>query len=112
MLLTTPLKTKGLLHEPPAVCSIRICLDGCESAYLGVAIEWSLAPSLDRTLRNGVSHIAHSVVSLYGNPNPNKSDMDRGILPRTKTDVAFCLSSNVVQMCNKFRESPATAYLP
>ena len=110
MVPTTPLELKRQLHKGPAVCAIRICLDGCKSAYLGVAIGRGVVPNWDRTWQNGASHIAHSVILSYSNPNPNKTDMDRGVLPRNKIDMTFCSRSGVAHMRNELRKSPATAY--
>ena len=89
MVLTIPLKTKRQLHKGASVCEIRICLDGCKPAYLGVAIGRGLVPNWDRAFQNGTSHIAHFVISLYKNLGPNKSNMDCGILIRNKTNIAF-----------------------
>ena len=110
MLPTTPLKTERRLQKLPAVCPIRTCPDGCKPTYLGVAIGGSLVTNTYRTWQNSAIHIVHPIMSLCRNPNPNKSDMNRGILPRKKTNMAFCLRSSVVQMCKELRESLATAY--
>ena len=110
MLPTTPLELKRQLHKGPAVCAIRICLDDCKSAYLGVAIGRGVVPNWDRTWQNGASHVAHSVIPSFTNSNPKKLCIDRGFLPRNKTEMAFCSRGVVVQMRNELRESPATAY--
>ena len=108
MVPTPLLETKRQLHKGPAVCAIRICLDGCKSAYLGVAIGRGLVPNWDRTWQNGTGHIAHSVILSYR--NPNKTDMDRGVLPRNKIDMTFCSRSGVAHILNELRKSPAMAY--
>ncbi len=90
MVPTTLPETKRQLHMGPAVCSIRICLDGCKTASLGMAIGRDLVSNWDGEWQNGAIHIAHSVIPLCTNSNPNKSYMVRGILTRNKTDVAFC----------------------
>ena len=110
MVPTTPLELKRQLHKGPGVCAIRICLDGCKSAYLGVAIGRGVVPNWDRTWQNGASHIDHSVILSYRNPNPNKTDMGREGLPRNKISMTFCSRSGVAHMRNKLRKSPATAY--
>ena len=69
MSLTTPVETNGRRYEVPAVCAIVICLDGCEPAYLDVAIECGLMPNLKRIRQNGTSRIAHSVIPSFTNPN-------------------------------------------
>lgn len=110
MLPTTAPETKHQLRKGPAVCAIRICLDGCKPAYLGAAIGPGLVPNWDRTLQNGTNHIAHFVIPSYTNSNPNKSDMNCGVLTRNKTNMACCLRGNVVQMRNESREILTTAY--
>ena len=69
MALITPIEANGRYYETPSVCAIVICLDGCEPAYLDVAIERGLMPNLDRIIRNGTSRIAHSVIPSFTNPN-------------------------------------------
>jgi len=72
---TTPQETNQQFLEGSSVGSIRACLDGCQAAYLGVAIGRGLAPNWDRTLQNCTSHVAHSVIPLYTNLKPNKPDV-------------------------------------
>ena len=69
MILTTPIEANGRFYEVPATCAIVICLDGCEPAYLDVAIKYGLMPNLERILKNGTSRIAHSVIPSFTNPN-------------------------------------------
>lgn len=108
MLPTTSLETKCQLHKWHAVCTIPICLDGRKPTYLGVAIGPVLVPNWDRAWQNCRSHIAHSVVPL--NTNPNKSELDWGVLTRKKTNMAFCSRGSIAQMRNELRESQTTAY--
>ena len=109
--MSIPLQeTKRQLHKGPAICAIRVWLDGCKPASLGVAIERGMVLNLDCTWQNGASHVAHSVIPSFTNSNPKKLCIDRGFLPRNKTEMAFCSRGVVVQMRNELRESPATAY--
>jgi phosphonoacetate hydrolase len=69
MALTTSVETNGRQYEAPKCCAVVICLDGCEPAYLDVAIERGLMPNLQRIRQNGTSRIAHSVIPSFTNPN-------------------------------------------
>jgi len=69
MPLTTSIETNGRRYEAPENCAVVICLDGCEPAYLDVAIEKGLMPNLDRIRQTGTSRIAHSVIPSFTNPN-------------------------------------------
>ena len=69
MALTTSVETNGRQYEAPKCCAVVICLDGCEPAYLDVAIEHGLMPNLQRIRQNGTSRIAHSVIPSFTNPN-------------------------------------------
>ena len=69
MPLTSSVETNGRRYEAPTTCAIVICLDGCEPAYLDVAIERGLMPNLERIRQNGTSRIAHSVIPSFTNPN-------------------------------------------
>ena len=109
MVPITPLETKHQLHKGPKVGTMLVRPDGCEPAYLGGVIKRGLEPNWDRTWQNGASHIAHSVILSYRNPNPNKTDMDRRVLPRDKIGMTFCSRSGVAPMRNELRESPTTA---
>ena len=108
MISATPLKTKRQLQKEPAVCAIPISVDGRKSSYPGAAIGFGLVRNWDRTLQNDTNYSAHFVTPLY--PNPNKADLDCGVLTRNKTDMACCSRGNVVQMRNELRESPTRAY--
>ena len=109
MLPTTPQETKRQLRKGPAVGAIRICLDGCKAAYLGVAIGRGLAPNWDPTWQNGTGYIAHSVISLFTNLKPKKPDIDRGVLSCDENDMAFYSRGRVSQTRNDVRESLTTA---
>ena len=69
MPLTSSVETNGRRYEAPTTCAIVICLDGCEPAYLDVAIERGLMPNLERIRQHGTSRIAHSVIPSFTNPN-------------------------------------------
>jgi len=69
MPITTSIETNGRRYEAPKNCAVVICLDGCEPAYLDVAIGKGLMPNLDRIRRTGTSRIAHSVIPSFTNPN-------------------------------------------
>ena len=53
----------------PKVPAIAICLDGCEPAYLEVAIKAGLMPTLKRIRATGTDRLAHSVIPSFTNPN-------------------------------------------
>lgn len=53
----------------PKVPAISICLDGCEPAYLDVAIKKGLMPTLKRMREQGTDRLAHSVIPSFTNPN-------------------------------------------
>lgn len=53
----------------PKVPAISICLDGCEPAYLEVAIDKGLMPTLKRMREQGTDRLAHSVIPSFTNPN-------------------------------------------
>ena len=108
MLPITPPETKRRLYKWPAVYRIPSCLDSCAPAYIGGAIERVLMLIFDRIWEYGASHIAHFVIYLF--TNPNQSDMDRGGLPRTKTNMPFYWGSGVTKMRNELRGKPARAY--
>ena len=110
MIPATPLEIKRQLKKEPAVYAVPIFLDGRKSAYLGAAIGFGLVRNWDRTFQNGTNHSIHFVTPLYPNSNPNKADVDCGVLTRNKIDMAYCSRGNVVQMRNELKESPTTAY--
>ena len=109
MIPAIPLKTKRQLQKEPAVYAVSISLDGRKSVYLGEAIGFGLVRNWDRTLQNDTNYSAHFVIPLFPNSNPNKADLDCGVLTRNKTDMACCSRGNVVQMRNELRESPTRA---
>ncbi|MEO6300733.1 MAG: phosphonoacetate hydrolase [Paracoccaceae bacterium] len=53
----------------PKVPAIAICLDGCEPAYLEVAIKAGLMPTLKCIRATGTDRLAHSVIPSFTNPN-------------------------------------------
>ncbi|MEM6847230.1 MAG: phosphonoacetate hydrolase [Pseudomonadota bacterium] len=56
-------------YAAPRTCAIAICLDGCEPAYLDVAIAEGLMPNLKRIRKTGTDRLAHSVIPSFTNPN-------------------------------------------
>ncbi len=56
-------------YPMPKVPAIAICLDGCEPAYLEVAIAKGLMPHLDRIRATGTDRLAHAVMPSFTNPN-------------------------------------------
>ena len=56
-------------YAAPRTCAIAICLDGCEPAYLDVAIAEGLMPNLTRIRKTGTDRLAHSVIPSFTNPN-------------------------------------------
>ena len=110
MVQSTLVETNRRRHQVPLVCATRVCLDGCEPAYVDVATECGLMSNPGVTWQNGASHVTHSVILSYRNPNPNKTDVDRGVLPTNKIVMDFCLSGGFAHMCNELRESLVTAY--
>ena len=56
-------------YPAPKTCAIGICLDGCEPAYLDVAIAEGLMPTLKRIRETGTDRMAHSVIPSFTNPN-------------------------------------------
>ncbi|MFT7060116.1 MAG: phosphonoacetate hydrolase [Pseudorhodobacter sp.] len=69
MTLTTSVEANGRIYPAPKVPAIAICLDGCEPAYLDVAIADGLMPTLARMRANGTDRLAHSVIPSFTNPN-------------------------------------------
>jgi phosphonoacetate hydrolase len=57
------------IYPAPRCCAIAICLDGCEPAYLDVAIAEGLMPNLKRIRETGTDRLAHSVIPSFTNPN-------------------------------------------
>ncbi|WP_207102949.1 phosphonoacetate hydrolase [Paracoccus shandongensis] len=64
-----PVLANDRVYPWPKVPAIAICLDGCEPAYLDVAIAKGLMPTLKRMRDTGTSRMAHSVIPSFTNPN-------------------------------------------
>ena len=64
-----PVTANGRAYPWPKVPAVAICLDGCEPAYLDVAIAEGLMPTLKRMREAGTDRIAHSVIPSFTNPN-------------------------------------------
>lgn len=64
-----PVIANGRAYPWPRVPAIAICLDGCEPAYLDVAIARGLMPTLQRMRQTGTDRLAHSVIPSFTNPN-------------------------------------------
>ncbi len=64
-----PVLANGRAYPWPKVPAVAICLDGCEPAYLEVAIEKGLMPTLKRMRETGTDRLAHSVIPSFTNPN-------------------------------------------
>jgi len=69
MPLTSPIEANGRSYAVPNTCAVAICLDGCEPAYLDVAIAEGLMPNVARMRSEGTDRIAHSVIPSFTNPN-------------------------------------------
>jgi len=69
MPITTPVIANDRTYAAPKTCAIAICLDGCEPAYLDVAIAEGLMPNLKRIRADGTDRLAHSVIPSFTNPN-------------------------------------------
>jgi len=69
MTMNTDVNVNGRVYTAPKTCAIVICLDGCEPAYLDVAIGEGLMPTLKRIRAMGSDHLAHSVIPSFTNPN-------------------------------------------
>ena len=67
--MNTDVNVNGRVYIAPKTCAIVICLDGCEPAYLDVAIGEGLMPTLKRIRAMGSDHLAHSVIPSFTNPN-------------------------------------------
>ena len=67
--MNTEVNVNGRVYTAPKTCAIVICLDGCEPAYLDVAIGEGLMPTLKRIRAMGSDHLAHSVIPSFTNPN-------------------------------------------
>lgn len=64
-----PLTVNDRAYPWPKVPAVAICLDGCEPAYLDVAIAEGLMPTLKRMRETGTDRRAHSVIPSFTNPN-------------------------------------------
>ncbi|MBV7331844.1 phosphonoacetate hydrolase [Chloroflexi bacterium TSY] len=69
MPISSPIEANGRTYAAPRTCAAVICLDGCEPAYLDVAIADGLMPNVARMRSNGTDRIAHSVIPSFTNPN-------------------------------------------
>jgi phosphonoacetate hydrolase len=69
MTIQNPVTANGRVYPAPKVTAIAICLDGCEPAYLEVAIAEGLMPTLKRMRETGTDRLAHSVIPSFTNPN-------------------------------------------
>lgn len=69
MTIDTQVTANGRTYPAPKTCAIAICLDGCEPAYLDVAIADGLMPVLERMRETGTERRAHSVIPSFTNPN-------------------------------------------
>ena len=67
--MNTEVNVNGRVYSAPKTCAIVICFDGCEPAYLDVAIGEGLMPTLKRIRGLGSDHLAHSVIPSFTNPN-------------------------------------------
>ena len=63
------IEVNGREYGQPKVPAVAICLDGCEPAYLDVAIAEGLMPNLEAVKAKGTSRLAHSVIPSFTNPN-------------------------------------------
>ena len=57
-----PVIANERVYPWPRIPAIAICLDGCEPAYLEVAIAKGLMPTLKRMREVGTDRLAHSVI--------------------------------------------------
>jgi len=64
-----PVTANGRTYAWPRSPAVAICLDGCEPAYLDVAIAKGLMPNLARIRETGTERRAHSVIPSFTNPN-------------------------------------------
>ena len=69
MPIDQPVTANDRSYAAPRTCAIAICLDGCEPAYLDVAIAEGLMPNLKRIRDAGTVRTAHSVIPSFTNPN-------------------------------------------
>lgn len=69
MPVTNSVHANGRTYAASRSCAVAICLDGCEPAYLDVAIAQGLMPNVARIRAEGTDRIAHSVIPSFTNPN-------------------------------------------
>lgn len=71
MLTRTPntVTANGRSYRIPSAPTVVVCIDGSEPGYIEAAIKRGLAPNMDRLLRTGSHHLAHSVIPSFTNPN-------------------------------------------
>ena len=69
MPISSSVQANGRTYAAPQTCAVVICLDGCEPAYLDVAIADGLMPNLAVIRAEGSDRIAHSVIPSFTNPN-------------------------------------------
>ncbi|MCY1125811.1 phosphonoacetate hydrolase [Frigidibacter sp. RF13] len=69
MINRAPVMANDRAYPWPKVPAVAICLDGCEPAYLEVAIAEGLMPTLKRIRETGTDRLAHSVIPSFTNPN-------------------------------------------
>ena len=71
MLTRTPntVTANGRSYRIPSAPTVVVCIDGSEPGYIEAAIAKGLAPNMDRLLRTGSQHLAHSVIPSFTNPN-------------------------------------------
>ena len=65
----TGVEVNGRVYGWPRVAAVAICLDGCEPAYLEVALAAGLMPHLARMRASGTDRLAHSAIPSFTNPN-------------------------------------------
>ncbi len=69
MNIQAPVEANERVYPMPKVPAVAICLDGCEPAYLDVAIAKGLMPNLKHMRETGTDRLAHSVIPSFTNPN-------------------------------------------
>lgn len=65
----SPVLANDRSYPWPKAPAIVICLDGCEPAYLNLAIAKGLMPTLQKMRETGTDRLAHSVIPSFTNPN-------------------------------------------
>lgn len=59
----------GRTYRLPSAPTVVVCIDGSEPGYIEAAVARGLAPNMDRLLKTGSHHLAHSVIPSFTNPN-------------------------------------------